>query len=241
MSEESLLADAESTPNEESQESQESTWSYAEGIGGEGDAPEWLKTDKFKSVADQAAAYKGLEGKLGGFTGAPEEYDVSMPDGVEGDFIEGDPLMASFQDWAKENQLSQEAFTGLLHMYVKNENEANGINRETELGALGDNGKQRLQNISDFGRANLSEEDYTGLLDATATAASIQAVEALIAMTRAPKIPTDDSEVNIGISHADLKERMADPRYQTSPEFRKETSKLYEQVFGGAPHKNVVG
>ncbi len=254
MNEESLLA-AEATPNEESavegeapavdaaaEGATEATpWFMSEDVAGEGDAPEWFKSGKFKSVAAQAEAYKNLESKLGGFTGAPDEYESTMPDGMEGEFIEDDPLMGGFQDWAKENQLSQEAYTGLLHMYLKNEAETNGVNRETELGLLGAKAEQRLQNISDFGKANLSDEDYAGLLRATTTAESTAAIEALISMTRAPKIPTDDTDVAVGVTHAELKERQADPRYKSDPAFRKETTKLYEQLFGNAPKKTVVG
>ena len=249
--EESLLA-ADATPNEEAPETtaettetttettEASPWYVSEGVAGEGDKPEFLQ-DKYKSLSDQAAAYPELAKKLGGFTGAPEEYESTMPEGLDGEFIADDPLMGGFQDWAKENQLSQEAYTGLLHMYLRNEHDTLGVSREGELAALGSNAAQRLQNISDFGRANLSEDDFNGLLAATTTAQSTAAIEALIGLTRAPKIPADDADVAVGVTHAELKERQADPRYKTDPAFRKETSKLYEQVFGNAPKKNVIG
>jgi hypothetical protein len=167
-----------------------------------------------------------------------------MPEGIEGEFIEGDPLMAEFQEWAKNNQVNQEAFTDLVHMFVRNEQGAYQKEQqdiESELAALGDNAKQRIQNINDFAKANLSDEHYQGLLQATTSASAVAAVEALISLTRAPKIPTTDAEVDVGISHSDLKARMADPRYQTDPEFRKETSKLYERKFGNSPKHTTVG
>ena len=239
---ESLLADVESTPSEESTtETTESTWAYAEGIAGEGDKPDWFKGDKFKSVSDQAAAYKSLESKLGGFTGAPDEYELSFPEGIEGDWIEGDPLMENFQNWAKENQLNQEAFTGLLHMYLENESKTMGSSRESELAALGKDAKARLQNIHDFGKANLSESEFEGLLVATNTAAGVQAIEALIAKTRGLGIPKDDSDTSTGVTHAEIKERMNDPRYQSDPAFRKETSRMYERLFGNEPKRDVIG
>jgi hypothetical protein len=221
-----------------------SPWAYAEGINGDGEKPEWFKDSKYKSVADQAKAYTDLESKLGAFTGAPEEYEVSMPEGIDGEFVEGDPLMSEFQEWAKNNQVNQGAFTDLVHMFVRNEQGAYAKEQqdiELELSALGDNAKQRIQNMNDFAKANLSEEHYQGLLAATTSAQAVEAVEALIAMTRAPKIPTTDAEVDTGISHSDLKARMADPRYQSDPEFRKETSKLYERKFGSSPSHTTIG
>jgi len=52
----------------------QSTFSWSEGVNGEGEAPEYFKADKYKSVADQAKAYTELEKRFGGFTGAPEAY-----------------------------------------------------------------------------------------------------------------------------------------------------------------------
>ena len=247
MSEESLLADAESTPGEESTETtiesseEVAGWAYADGINGEGDAPEWFKGDKFKSVAAQAEAYKGLEGKLGGFTGAPEEYEATMPDGIEGELASDDPMMEEFKSWAKDKQLNQDAFTELLHMHIKNEFNNQSSDRASELAAIGDNAKQRLANISDYAKANLSEDEYEGILAATTTAAGVRAIEALIAKTRGPKIPTDNSDIDSGLSHSDIRERMKDPRYASDPAFRAETSKMYERKFGKEPQRKVIG
>jgi len=246
MDDESLIADAESTPSEES--TQETTtetpsWYMSEGVAGEGDKPEWFKDSKYKSVSAQAEAYAGLESKLGGFTGAPEgDYELSFPEGVEGEWVEGDPLMKGFQTWARDNNLSQDKFTDLLHLYVNNESQMMGSDRETELAAIGDNAQARLQNISDYARANLSEDEYQGILAATTTAAGVKAIEALIAQTRNLKIPTNDQDVTSqGPTREAIQERVADPRYQTSPEFRKETDAMRERLYGKGPMRSVVG
>lgn len=247
MSEESLLADAAApTPDAESNETTTETttetpqWAYAEGLAGEGDKPEWFKDSKYKSVADQAKAYAGLESKLGGFTGAPDEYEVSMPDGIEGEIQSDDPMLEKFTVWAKDNNLNQEAFTSLQHMFIENEFNNTGVSRESELAALGDNAQSRLQNIDAFAKANLSEDEYDGILAATTTAAGVKAVEALIAKTRTT-IPTSPAEVDTGLSHSDIRARMSDPRYTSDPAFRAETSKMYERKFGKEPQRQTVG
>ena len=70
MSEETILSEQEVAPEAEATtettETTESTevvsegWMMAEDIKGEGDAPEWFKSNKYKTVADQAKAYAGL-------------------------------------------------------------------------------------------------------------------------------------------------------------------------------------
>lgn len=242
--EESLLADADtSTPSEESttETTTEITpWYISEGVEGAGDKPDFLQ-DKYKSLTDQAAAYPELASKFGGFTGAPDEYELSFPDGVEGEWVDDDPMMANFKSWAKENNLNQEGFTNLLHMHLQNEFDNQGQDRESELAAIGDNAQSRLQNINDFAKANLSEEDYQGILAATTTAQGVKAVEALIAQTRGYKIPGQGEHIDAGISHSDLRAKMADPRYQNDSEYRKEVDALYERKFGKEPLRTTVG
>jgi len=242
MSEESLLAEAEAaTPNEESITENPAEWFASEGVAGVGDKPDYFNSDKYKSVADQAAAYPELASKFGGFTGSPDEYELSMPDGIEGEWAENDPMMGNFQEWAKENNLNQDGFTKLLHMYVQNDFDSQSQDRGGELAALGDNAKARLQNIDDFARANLSEDDYAGILQATTTAAGVKAVEALIAQTRGFKIPNDNDNLDTGLSHADLRQKMADPRYGSDTEYRKEVDALYARKFGSEPKRTTVG
>ena len=240
MSDESLLADAEATtPNAEPTEAT-TEWFTSEGVAGVGDKPEFFNSDKYKTVADQAAAYPELAKKFGGFTGAPDEYESSMPDGIEGEILADDPMLGKFTARAKENNLNQDAFTALQHMFIENEFSNQGVNRESELAALGDNAKGRLQGIDDFAKANLSEDEYDGILQATKTAAGVKAVEALIAKSRV-SIPTSPSEVSSGLSHSDIKARMSDPRYASDPAFRAETSKLYERKFGKEPARQTIG
>lgn len=247
MDDESLIADNESTPSEESttETTAEETpsWFLKEGLAGEGDKPDWFKDSKYKSVEDQAKAYAGLESKLGGFTGAPEgDYELSFPEGIEGEWIEGDPLMDGFQTWARDNDLSQDKFTDLLHLYVNNESQMMGSDRETELAAIGENAESRLQNISDYARANLSEEEYQGILAATTTAAGVKAVEALIAQTRGLKVPTGQEDATTGgMTREEIRAQMSDPRYQTDPSFRKKVEGDYERLLGKGPLNKIVG
>ena len=64
---------------------------FADGVVGEGDAPEWFKADKYKTVSDQAKAYVELESKFGGFKGAPKEGKYE----VEGFNFDDNPLISA--------------------------------------------------------------------------------------------------------------------------------------------------
>lgn len=246
MSEESLLAGNEPTPNDDPIDPATidapavTEWFASEGVAGVGDKPEFFNSDKYKTVADQAAAYPELAKKFGGFTGAPDEYKTSMPDGIEGEIQADDPMLAKFTTWAKDNSLNQDAFTSLQHMFIENEFNNQGAGRESELAALGDNAQSRLQNISDYAKANLSEDEYAGILEATTTAAGVTAIEALIAKTRT-SIPTSPAVIDTGMSHSDIKARMSDPRYASDPAFRAETTKMYQKLFGNEPNRNIIG
>lgn len=243
MEEESLLADADvSTPNLESTETTDAP-TVTEGFDHVLDKYKAEGRSIEESNTEQAKAYKDLQSKFGGFTGSPEgDYELSFPDGVEGEWNEGDALMEGFQTWAKDNNLSQDKFTDLLHIYVANEQKMLGTDRESELSAIGDNAESRLQSISDYARANLSEENYQGILAATTTAAGVKAIEALIAQTRGLKVPTGAEETtSSGMSREEIRAQMADPRYQSDPSFRAKVAADYERLLGSGPANKTFG
>jgi len=249
MSEESLLSEATETTTETAAEetttdtitesTTETSWLISDGLEGTGDKPDFM-LDKYHTMADQAKAYPELASKFGGFTGAPDDYEMSMPDGIDGEIATDDPLVGEFQTWAKENNLNQDGFTNILHMFIKNEYETTGTNRETELNAIGDNAQERLQNVSDFAKANMSENGFEGLKDMLTTASGMTAVEELIGLTRSLGVPSTSTAV-AETSKTDIRERMSDPRYASDPDFRKETDALWGRIVGNGPQTTTVG
>ena len=76
--------------------------------------PDWFMSDKYKSVEDQAKAYKDLSSKIGKNWGPPkEEYKI---DGLEG-VAKDDPLLANLAPALKEIGLSQDGFNNLVKSF----------------------------------------------------------------------------------------------------------------------------
>lgn len=231
-------------------------WSYADGVAGEGDAPEWFKGDKYGSIAAQAEAYTHLEGKFGSFTGAPDEYAITLREeitekGIE--FAADDPLIEKAMEYAKEAGMNQEGFEGMLNLYAMGklaEQEAyekdNADYIAAEMKALGQNAQGRIDNIKKWAAANMDEENLAGLNDITQSAAAVKALEQLISMSRAAPINPDGSPAPGSITEAELKEMQfakdehGNRKIQTDPAFKAEYDKKMEQFYGTGDHKIVV-
>ena len=135
----------------------------SEGVSGSGDKPEWFKDSKYKTVSDQAKAYKDLEGKFGSFSGAPDAYSVNAPEGFE---IPSDgPLMESAQAWAKEQNMNQEGFDSLVGMHAEIEAAKDKAFEDYAAEQISqiDNYEARQENMSDYLKAN-DMESLAGLI-----------------------------------------------------------------------------
>ncbi len=129
----------------------ENAWSYAEGVAGAGDKPDWYKDSKYKSISDQAKAYGDLEAKLGGFTGSPEEY--AFNEGSEADAANYEGL----RELGKKHNMSNELYNEIVSMHTAQSDADLEANMTREIEGLGDNGQQRIDNVNDYLKANMSE------------------------------------------------------------------------------------
>jgi len=236
MSEETLIDEnpvEETTTEEAATETVESTEVEA-AAPEDGEKPEWLK-DKYKSVEDQAKAYAELEKKFGGFTGSPEAgYEIKAPEDLPGEFDMEDPRIEWFQNVAKETNMSQDTFDQMLHGFARMEVEANDPEaaKSIEIQALGKNANARLRDLGDWGKGNLTPDQYEGFKGLATTAAGVEVLEALIAKTSEGKMPTSNTVRAPGMNEAALKEMIADPKYKESAAFRQEVAEKFEQFYG---------
>ena len=263
MSEESMLS-PEETPDTGNPEpnSEQGQWLWGSDVPGTGEAPEWLKADKYGSVADQAKAYTDLEKKFGSFTGAPEEYevpdaehfakDIDLPEGVEFNLDKDDPLLQSFSAKAKEMGISQDGFNNLVGLYIQqqaNDYAEHMTSAADQKAALGENADQRLGNISKWAQANMDKDMYGKLYNSLTTSEAVEAVEFLIGKARNSTLPNPgDITPRPAVSKQEYDQEMGkkDPNtgellYITDPAHRAKVERMGQQLFGTEPNRQVMG
>ena len=244
MSEETILSEQEVAPEAEATteattETTETTeavsegWMMSEDVKGEGDVPEWFKSSKYKTVADQAKAYAGLESKLGAFTGAPEDgYKVELPEGIDAEIDAEDPMLVSFNEWAAEAGLSQDKHTELMGIYVNGLMESQPA-IEDEIKRMGKDAPQRINDFTSWAKANFDESEYATLEGLATTAEGFGILEKMRGMSRETDVSAPDSAKPIdNTSQEALYELVKDPRYETSPAYRKEVERKFEDFYG---------
>jgi len=168
------------------EEQQAQDWFFDEGVKGVGPKPEYFNDKKYKTLSAQAKAQRELEKKLGGFTGAPEKYEVQVSDitrekGVEID--ENNPLISEFIEIAKESSMNQELFgrcVELVGQYEVAKNEAQKAFIESERKNLGKNAQKRIDDLQAWGAANLPEDMQEGFCQMFSTAATVEVAEQIV-------------------------------------------------------------
>ena len=167
----------------------EATYLYADGIAAEGEKPTWFKSEKYKTVADQAEAYTALESKFGSFTGSPKDgYEI------EGVNFDENPLMATVRDWGEENQLSNEGLSELVAKVGALANQQQEEDKAAALEKLGERGNDRLKDLAAWGRNNLDADAYVQFQGLAQNAGQVEVLEKLIGMTKNSKL-VDKREV----------------------------------------------
>jgi hypothetical protein len=210
-------------------------WWYDENLPGEGERPEWLK-DKYKSAAEQAKAYNELDKKLGKFKGAPEEYDLTLPEMPDFKFEEGDPMLSDFLNMAKDAGASQEFVTSVLNHYVKTQS-FYAPDPQQEMEKLGVNAKQEISHLADWASQRLDKNEMEVFKGMVVTADAVRVLQKLRrAATSQSEVATDGKKAmnssNPQITERQLNEMIADPRFSTDPLFRKEVEAHAQRVWG---------
>lgn len=228
-------------------------WSFADGVKGEGEIPEWFKADKYKTVSEQAKAYKDLESRFGSFTGAPEEYaDVEVREelrelGVE--ISKDDPIYSDALEFAKELNMNQDGFDKMINLYataMAAETKAMENYKAEELKALGNTAETRINNLNAWASANLPGEMIEGFQGLAQSAEAVKTLERLVAMTRHAPISSTGATPQKGMSSEELtamqfeKDQYGNRRIQTDKEFRKRFDEAAARVWGSEDHTIVI-
>lgn len=230
-------------------------WMLSDKLPGEGSAPEWFKKDKYGTVEEQAKAYKELESRFGGFTGAPKDgdYTVTLSDELQELGIEiapDDPLYADAVEFAKGTNMNQEGFDKMMNLYAMSrvaESKAAEEFRQDELKALGDNAQARIDNILNWGKANLPDDMLQGFTEMAVSANAVKAMEKLVSLTRNAPIDPNNAAPKQGVSTEELRKMQFETdehgnrKLSTDPEFKKRFQKLANEHWGTEDHRVIIG
>jgi len=232
---------------------EDNAWSLSESVKGEGEQPDWFKSDKYKTVSEQAKAYNELESRFGSFTGAPEEYAVELSEALKEQGVEiadDDPMLGEAMKFAKESGMDQKGFNDMVELYAITklaEGEAIEQNKADEIKSLGANANQRLGNLNSWANANLSEDLVQGFQEMTTTAASVQALEHLIGLTRSAPLSPEGLNNAPSVSEEEVrsmqfaKDEFGNRKINSDPSFKADYEKKRDQLWGTGEHRVVIG
>lgn len=206
-----------------------------EGVQGTGPRPDYFLNDKYANLAEQAKAYPELAKRFGSFIGAPADgkYDTKLPESAGVELVGDHPLLSTFQDWAKTNNLSQKGFTELLGFLGQYESQ-HIVDPGAVKTELGENADARITAVAQWGKANLDDAGYKLLREATSgqeAVAVFKVLEATIAKTKQIALPGPGTDVPAGGANgaqAEIERMMQEklpngkPRYFEDAKFRQE-------------------
>lgn len=200
----------------------------------------------------QAKSYSELQSKFGAFTGAPDEYQLSLSDQLTEAGLEidaDDPLIAKAMEYAKDSNMSQEGFQGMLELhgqYIMAMEQGRQELMQEEIKALGDDGQKRIGAIRQWAEANIPPDLMDGFNGMAVNADAFKAIEHLISMTRNAPVANDAQPVAQGDPakvHAMQfeKDENGNRRINTDPNFKDEYIKLRDQTYGLEQYRQQIG
>jgi hypothetical protein len=220
-------------PVDRATDHQEPKWYYDSDVPGVGEKPDFLD-DKYSSLAEQAKAYKEVRKALGAQTGAPESYEF----GEYAELIDSkNPHIQDFISYAKENRLSQDAFSRAVKTFVEYDKSMQP-NIDEEIKKLGDDGARRIETVQKWAENNLSDKAIETIGKIGTRADVIEFLDELRQYQhhQAVVLPTsDDAAASFKpLSRAEVQEEMIQnySKYKTDARYRAEIAAKLEQAVG---------
>lgn len=209
-----------------------SEWFYADGVPGVGARPDYL-SDKYKSLADQAKAHRELEKRLGSQGTAPEAYDFGeLADAID----TKNPHINEFLTYAKEQKLSQDAFSKTIKTFVDYD-KSRRPDFSKELEKLGPDGGRMYDTVSQWAKNRLSKDAVAAIDEMPKTAKTIKMLDELrqLQYHTSTKLPIENTNTQFtALTVADVQNEMITnySRYQNDPKYRAELTAKFAQAVG---------
>ena len=182
-------------------------------------------------VEKLAKSYAELEKKFkSGKHKAPEQYDISSlaDQGLDAD----DPTVSVYQDWAKENGISQDAFedlAGRVLSMAKDEQESVQYDQRAEMEKLGANASEKIQMTERIlMKSPLNNSEREAIAYSLNNADSINAFLKYHQAITNENIPIKPVVEQQEFTREDLESAIADPRWKTDAAWR---TKMERQWF----------
>lgn len=178
----------------------------------------------------------------------PDGYKLQLPegavpDGVEFQFDDKHPLVGWWRERAHAMGLSQAEFDAGVSEYIKGEVgklQATSQALVAEFEKLGEQGKARVDFLAGRIESIAGPAAVETLAPFLKTAASVEAMEKIIAAAGGPKfsdIHKAENSAPENLSEEKLKEMKRDPRYwdpkKRDPAYIKQVEDGYQKLFGG--------
>ena len=198
---EEVVADATVETSDTTDSQEEASFYYDADTPATGEVPEWFKTSKYKTIADQAKAYIGLESKLGGFIGAPEsgEYEITPAEGVAPEVVEGmlsSEVFGKLQELGAKNGMSNDFMNEFVNTYLSSKQQETEAQLAAEVASLGKDADRRIAAINDKLSTVLEGELLTAVQNSMTTAKAVEGIEAILNKNVNTVAPSDETATN---------------------------------------------
>ena len=203
------------------------------------------------AIKDQAKSYSELQSRFGSFTGAPEEYEISVSEELTEAGFQLDnesEMLKDAKEFAKGLNMNQEGFNKMIELWATNELAEHRAAEEARKQAFEslDNGQTRINNISAWANKSLPPELVGELDSVLQTPEQVKLVESMIAMTRnAPVNPDNAAPSSISKEEVQKmqfeKDENGNRRINTDPEFKARYIKLRNEAYGTEEHRQQYG
>jgi hypothetical protein len=189
--------------------------------------------EKGADVEKLAKSYIELEKQFkSGKHKSPDKYDINtlVDQGLNGE----DPVINVFQEWAKENGVSQAAFEDITSKVLgisKQEAEAEDINHRAEMEKLGERAQEKIQMTERLlMKAPLNNSEREAIAQGLNSADAINAFIKYHQSLTNEGIPVTPAVNSPEITREDLESAIADPRWKTDAAFRTRVEKQWMQA-----------
>jgi hypothetical protein len=189
--------------------------------------------EKGADVEKLAKSYIELEKQFkSGKHKSPDKYDINtlIDKGLDGE----DPVINVFQEWAKENGVSQAAFEDITSKVLgmsAQEQEVQDADRRVELEKLGERAQEKIQMTERLlMKAPLTNSEREAIAHSLNSADSINAFIKYHQSLTNEGIPVMPAINSPQMTREDLETAIADPRWKTDTAFRTRVEKQWMQA-----------